>query len=212
MPTDLSPSSTTSALVLPATGTHSDVASSLAFGIYSTAPFVSGAVDQVSYVYGKLGGNVLDIELETTNVYKAYEEACLEYSYIVNTHQAKNVLSDMMGGATGSFNQDGEFSAYRSDTELKPNLRFTKLTLEYARHVASSVASQIGLGQNERIYSASFARVNDQQDYDLQAIIYSASLEAGSPFSGAIGNDRILIEKVYYKTPASSWRCPVCPA
>jgi hypothetical protein len=206
MPTDLSPSSTTSALVLPATGTHSDVASSLAFGIYSTAPFVSGAVDQVSYVYGKLGGNVLDIELETTNVYKAYEEACLEYSYIVNTHQAKNVLSDMMGGATGSFNQDGEFSAYRSDTELKPNLRFTKLTLEYARHVASSVASQIGLGQNERIYSASFARVNDQQDYDLQAIIYSASLEAGSPFSGAIGNDRILIEKVYYKTPASSWR------
>ena len=126
MPTDLSPSSTVSALVLPTTGTHSDVASSLAFGIYSSAAFISGAVDQVSYVHGKLGGNVLDIELQPANVYKAYEEACLEYSYIVNTHQAKNVLADMMGGVTGTFDQDGEFSAYRDDTDLKPNMKFTK--------------------------------------------------------------------------------------
>ena len=209
MPTDLSPVSTTSALILPSTGTHSDVTDALAFGIYSTAAFISGAVDQVSYVHGKLGGNVLDIELEPANVYKAYEEACLEYSYIVNTHQAKNVLSDMIGGATGSFDQDGEFSAYRSDTELKPNLRFTKLTLEYARHVASSVASQIGLGQNERVYSASFATVAEQQDYDLQAIIFSASIDgsaAGAAFTGSVGNDRVLIEKVYYRTPASTWR------
>ncbi len=65
------------------------------------------------------------------------------------------------------------FLLIEHDTNLKPNLRFTKLTLEYARHVASSVASQIGLGQNERIYSASFATVANQQDYDLQAIIYS---------------------------------------
>ena len=198
MPTDLSPSSTVSALVLPTTGTHSDVVSSLAFGIYSSAPFVSGAVDQVSYVHGKLGGNVLDIELQPANVYKAYEESCLEYSYIVNTHQAKNVLADMMGGATGSFDEDGEFSAYRDDTNLKPNMKFTKLTLEYARHVASSVASQIGLGQNERIYSASFDTVSDQQDYDLQTLISASSIDgsaAGAAFTGAVGNNRILIEK-----------------
>tara|TARA_R100000353_G_scaffold109162_1_gene78429 strand:- start:78 stop:1340 length:1263 start_codon:yes stop_codon:yes gene_type:complete len=209
MPTDLSPSSTVSALVLPTTGTHSDVIGSLAFGIYSSAPFVSGAVDQVSYVHGKLGGNVLDIELQPGNVYKAYEEACLEYSYIVNTHQAKNVLADMMGGATGTFNQDGEFSAYRDNTDIKPNMKFTKLTLEYARHVASSVASQIGLGQNERIYSASFDTVANQQDYDLQTLISASSEDgsaAGAAFTGAVGNNRILIEKVYYKTPAASWR------
>ena len=209
MPTDLSPSSTVSALVLPTTGTHSDVVSSLAFGIYSSAPFVSGAVDQVSYVHGKLGGNVLDIELQPANVYKAYEESCLEYSYIVNPHQAKNVLADMMGGATGSFDEDGEFSAYRDDTNLKPNMKFTKLTLEYARHVASSVASQIGLGQNERIYSASFDTVSDQQDYDLQTLISASSIDgsaAGAAFTGAVGNNRILIEKVYYRTPGSAWR------
>ncbi len=98
MPVNLQPSSQTSALVLPSTGTHSDVAGVLAYGIYSgSANFISGAVDQVTYVYNKLGGNVLDLEIQPDNVYNAYEEACLEYSYLVNTHQAKNVLSDMLG-------------------------------------------------------------------------------------------------------------------
>mgnify|MGYP000582578239 CR=1 FL=1 len=97
MPTNLQPASTVSALVLPSTGTHSDVTGALAYGIYTTAPFVSGAVDQVAYTYNKLGGNILDLEITPNNVYNAYEEACLEYSYLINTHQAKNVLSDLMG-------------------------------------------------------------------------------------------------------------------
>ena len=45
-----------------------------------------------------LGGDVLDIELTPEdNVYTAYEMATLEYSTIVNNHQAKNVLSDFLG-------------------------------------------------------------------------------------------------------------------
>ncbi len=62
---NLSPVSTTNAKVLPITGTHQNVASSLAIGVYSgSAEFVSGAVDQVAYVFNKLGGNILDIELQ----------------------------------------------------------------------------------------------------------------------------------------------------
>ena len=109
MPTNLQPLSQISAIVLPATGSSSEVTSSLAYGIYSTAAFVSGAVDQVAYTYNKLGGKILDLEITTTNVYNAYEEACLEYSYLINTHQSKNVLSDLMGNTTGSFDEDGEF-------------------------------------------------------------------------------------------------------
>ena len=54
----LTPASVTSAIVLPVTGTYSNVNSTtnpLPFGIYTTAAFVSGAVDQVAYVYKKLG-------------------------------------------------------------------------------------------------------------------------------------------------------------
>ena len=53
MPTNLQPLSTVSAVVLPATGTHSEVVSNLSYGIYTTSPFVSGAVDQVSYTYNR---------------------------------------------------------------------------------------------------------------------------------------------------------------
>ena len=113
MPTNLTPKSQTSALVLTATGSATEVEGALAYGIYTgSAPFISGAVDQVAYVYNKLGGNILDIEITTQNVYNAYEEACLEYSYLINTHQAKNVLSDLLGNTTGSFTEDGEFSSY----------------------------------------------------------------------------------------------------
>ena len=88
MPTDLSPKSTTSAVILPATGnlsdgTGDDVKNGVVFGMYTGSyDFISGASDQVSYVYRKLGGDVVDIELAVSNVYAAYEEAVLEYSYI----------------------------------------------------------------------------------------------------------------------------------
>ena len=113
----LTPSSETSAVTLPATGTLSkaQTAANYPFGIYGDssaelydANFVSGAVEQVSYTYRKLGGDVLDVEITEQNVYAAYEEAVLEYSYLVNLFQTKNSLSSYLGATTGSFDQDGQ--------------------------------------------------------------------------------------------------------
>ena len=205
MPTNLQPASQLSAVVLPATGTTSEVTELLPYGVYDSAAFISGAVDQVAYTYNKLGGNVLDLELTTRNVYSAYEEACLEYSYLINTHQAKNVLSDMMGNTTGSFDQDGEFSAYAKGTDTKPNLKFPRFQLGYATHIGRGVGLHVGIGSTQAEYSASFTAVKDQQQYDLQAIIYSASLEATSPFKDKVGTSAVTIERVYFKTPQSTW-------
>ena len=90
----LTPASKSSKSILPVTGSEGDVNKSVPYKVYSnsTSPlydttFLSGAANQVTYVYRKLGGDVLDIELSTANVYSAYEEAVLEYSYIVNQHQ-----------------------------------------------------------------------------------------------------------------------------
>ena len=113
----LTPTSNTSASRLPATGTLGDVAAVLPFGIYSSeSDFISGAVDQVAYTYKKLGGDILDIELKAANVYANYEEAVLEYSYIINTHQARNVLSDVLGATTGTFG--GQINTGVSDVEV----------------------------------------------------------------------------------------------
>jgi hypothetical protein len=205
MPTNLQPASTTSALVLPASGAPDDVSATLAYNIYTTDAFYSGAADQVAYTYNKLGGNVLDLEITPSIVYNAYEESCLEYSYLVNTHQAKNVLSSLLGNSTGSFDEDGEFSAYEPGIGEKPNLKFPRFQLGYIRNVGDSVSTLAGLGGNQTVFSASFDAVYDVQDYDLQAIIYTASLEADSPFKDLVGKKAITIQKVFHKTPQAMW-------
>ena len=112
MPTNLNPISTTSAVVLTSTGSADKVGAAVPFGIYTGSDdFLNGAALQVNYVYKKLGGDVIDIELTPANVYSAYEEAVLEYSYIVNLHQSKNVLSDYMGNATGAFDHLGNIKS-----------------------------------------------------------------------------------------------------
>jgi hypothetical protein len=205
MPTNLQPLSTTSAVVLPSAGTPGDVQAALAYNIYTTNAFYSGAADQVAYTYNKLGGNVLDLEITPANVYNAYEESCLEYSYLINTHQSKNVLSSLLGNDTGSFDQDGEFSEYVHGTGSNPNLKYPRFQLGYIRNIGDSVGTLAGVGGNHTVYSASFTTADDVQDYDLQKIIYSASLEATSPFHGKIGKKALTIQKVYYKTPAAMW-------
>ena len=99
----LTPKSQMSKSILTATGSQNDVAAAVPYGIYTgSLHFLQGAATQVAYTFKKLGGDVLDIELTADNVYSNYEEACLEYSYQVNIHQAKNVLLQYLGLPTGS--------------------------------------------------------------------------------------------------------------
>ncbi len=72
----LTPTSTTSAIVLPKTATFngstaalSEVTDACPIGAYSgSAAFVTGAVAQVAFVYKRLGGDVLDVEITSGSV------------------------------------------------------------------------------------------------------------------------------------------------
>ena len=220
----LTPSSTTSAVILPATGSSADVKAALPFGIYDDVDFKLGAAAQVAYTYKKLGGDVLDIELKADNVYAAYEEACLEYSYQINIHQAKNVLSDLLGMATGTFDHRGEHqtgSALDSVSGSLVNLKYPRYKFSYAQRVADGLATEAGVGGDLIEYSASIDIVAGQQDYDLQSIISGSSVNDSNPYgTGSIEksgvalttnqqdrmNRNFRIRRVFYKTPASMWR------
>ncbi len=217
----LTPSSTTSVSRLPVTGNIDNVNATdnpLPYGVYvdkasshhAIAGFLTGAVDQVAYAYRKLGGDVLDIEITEHQVYAAYEEACLEYSYLVNIHQAKNVLGSVLGSTTGSFDSDGQMSGSHSLSGSNIALRYPKFDFQYAKTVGKSISTEAGIGGSIPIYSASFAAIQGQQDYDLQNIISTTSTtDADSPFYqklGADGDKRITVRKVYYKTPMAMWR------
>lgn len=208
---DLSPVSKMSKSILPSSGNPANVTStSLPFGIYiddnygwnasQIDAFKKGASEQVAYVYQKLGGDVLDLELVESQVYTAYEEATLEYSYITNLYQSKNVLSKFLGGQTGSFNSDGQLSGSDITGSAHPELTYPRYSIGYAKSVGLGFSSLALMNGTETVYSGSFETTPGVQDYDLQDII-SKSVE----YSGSVGNKRILIKKVYYKTPGASW-------
>ena len=206
----LTPESTLSAVVLPVTGTIANVNSAVPYKIYSdetsalySSHFLSGAVDQVSHVYKKLGGDVLDIELTEGNVYAAYEEAVLEYSYLINLHQATNILGDSLGNTTGSFDSKGIILSGALSSSLggdQISLKYPKFDYSMTRRVATGIGSEVGL-QGSVQFSASFDIESGTQDYDLQSIVSSSS-----EYSGSVVNKKILVKKVYYKTPHAMWR------
>lgn len=198
----LTPESQTSAIVLPITGATDNVSSQLPFGVYTgSVDFITGAADQVSFTYKMLGGDVLDIELTEHNVYSSYETAVLEYSYLVNLHQAQNVLSDVLGNATASFDSDGEVTEGESITTKLPSF-----DIGFAKQVATKASEEANVGGNLTHYSASITMNSGQQDYNLQQIIYDQSLVSGSAFFGLVEGKRLSIRKVYYKSPRAMWR------
>lgn len=205
----LTPTSATSAVILPSSSLASDVDdASLPFLVYTEDTyFLSGAADQVAYTYRKLGGDVLDVELTQEQVFSAYQEACLEYSYLLNIHQAKNSLKDLLGATTGSFDEEGQLQSGDDLSGSNISLKFPKYTFTHARRIAHGFSTEAGYGGTNPIYSASFDVAEGIQDYDLQSIISSSAGTTSSlPYYGKVGDNRINITKVYYKTPQAMWR------
>ena len=201
------PASTTNVNVLPATGSTTKVSATLPFGMYAQSPdFVSGAADQVAFTYKKLGGDVLDIELTEGNVYAAYEEAVLEYSYLLNIHQSKNSLASFLGHTTASFDSDGQIKSGDSLSGSNIELRYPRYDYGYVRRYSDKISTEANMGGTEPIYSGSFTRVAGESDYDLQNIISSSALTSSMPYFNKVGDKRIIIRKVFYKTPNAMWR------
>ena len=225
----LTPVSQTSKSILTSTGStgtypnQPDTAAELVyypFAIYAdeSSPlyntnFVSGASDQVSYTYKMLGGDVLDVELTPGAVYAHYELACLEYSYHINTHQAKNVLANLLGMSTGTFDHDGHMTNSGS-VGTNINLKLPRYEFRYAKRVGDGVAQAAGFGGGLTEYSASFKLKNGVQDYHLQNLISASAAEDGTdaatgktpPYTRKVEGKKVTIRKVFYKTPQSAWR------
>jgi len=204
----LYPASTSNANILPATGSTTNVAATLPFGVYSeSAYFLSGAADQVAFTYKKLGGDVLDIELTEGNVYAAYEEAVLEYSYLLNLHQSKNTLSSYLGSTTGSFDEVGQIQSGSALSGSDIALRYPRYEYGYIKRVTEGLSTEAGLGGTVPIYSASIDTVPGTQDYDLQSIISASSANSSSvPYYQQVQDKRIVVRKVFFRTPRAMWR------
>jgi len=126
-------------------------------------------------------------------------------------HQAENILSDVMGNTTGTFDHNGELKSGTLSSSLSGThvaLKFPRFDYGYARRISEAAATEVGVGSfgASTIYSASIGVTGSKQDYDLQQIVYSASLTASSEFYNKVNSTKVLIRKVYYKSPYVMWR------
>ena len=177
----ITPASTTTTVRLSssATATEASTASNYPFSIYTTDQyFLTGAAEQVAFVYKMLGGDVLDIELTNQNVFSAYQAACMEYSYLVNIHQAKNSLPNMLGNTTGTFDHKGSLLSARTNANVA--LKFPRFQAQLPRNVAKGFGASVGVGGDVPVYSASINLTSSVQDYDLQAAADTALTAAGN--------------------------------
>jgi len=191
---NLSPTSLYSRRILPPTGTFSEVLAATN-QIYTSSLFITGAVSGLKLAYQFFVGNILDIELQASNVYMAYENAVTKYGYFINAHQAQNVLYDVLGFATATFDQNGNIIVGEDISTKYPNF-----TLGYARNVAQALGGEVGLGGVQNQYSASFDIQDGVQDYNLNSLLL------GSEFSGVVTGRQVNIKDVFFKTRASQWR------
>ena len=67
-------------------------------------------------------------------------------------------------------------------------------------------STEAGVGGAQAIYSASIDTTRNLQDYDLQDLMYSASLSASADFYNKVGSNAITVRRVYFKTPHAMWR------
>jgi hypothetical protein len=113
-----------------------------------------------------------------------------------------------LGEATGTFDHKGTILTGPASASL----RYPRFTLGYSRRVGDAAATAGGFGGNVQQYSASFSPKENQQDYDLQSIIQTASDsgedDAGNvvDYAGKIGDKRVLVTKVFYRSPRAMWR------
>jgi len=133
----------------------------------------------------------------------------LEYSYLVNIHQSKNIIGSALGGTTGSFTHTGQLSASHVLEGQNVALTYPRFSFETAFRIGDGFATEAGVGGRQEIYSASFATVTDQQDYDLQNIVSASAADSDNSaylFYNKVGDKRIKIRDVFYMSPRQMWR------
>lgn len=170
---------------LDLTASFTDFASPTPFAIYDTdTAFQTEADGMVRLINGKLGGNVLQVEITNRDVYACFEQAALEYSGMVNSYHAKSILADVLGAQTGSL--EGKEQA------------FARMSLALAKRRADAYSSEALVGGTRPLHSASINTVVGQQTYDLQTLL-SAS---GDITDGT----RVEIREMFHFSPTAAFR------
>lgn len=149
----------------------------------SDASFISASDSMVRLVNGKLGGNVLQVELTNADVYGCFEQSMLEYSSLINSYQAKSLMADVLGSETGSL----------SGQEQK----LARFSLALQKRSAEAYDTEALVGGTRQLFSSSITLTAGQQNYNLTALLSS---------SGEVTDNRVEIRELFHFSPTAAFR------
>jgi hypothetical protein len=163
------------------------------FGFFdSDATFQTEADAMVVFVKRKLGDDILSVELTKKQIWACFEEACLEYSMLVNQAQAKSQLANLLGVETGSL----------SGAEQK----YPRENIEFMLRRAEPYSIEAGLGGSYTALSGAIQLEQGRQDYDIYGELKdeAGNLVFSSSFNSPRG--RMKIMEVFHFNPQAAYR------
>lgn len=175
--------------------TFAQISNPTPFGIYDNdSDFINEAEQMVIFVKRKLGDDILSVELTKKQIYGNFEEATLEYSAILNKHQAKSQLVNYLGFSTGS--SDNPHMASGSEE------KYPRENLEYLTRFAEPYAMEAGIGGSYNFVSGAISLESGRQDYDLYTELKK---DDGNPvFDDTKG--KLKIAEVFHYNPQAAYR------
>jgi hypothetical protein len=162
------------------------VTGSTPFGIFDSDPDFQADADRlVDFTRKKLGEPVMCVHLSSSQVYASFEEACLEYSAIINSYQAKSTLTQFLGGPTGSL--AGSEQTY------------PQRLIEFQKRMADPYGEEANVGGTHPLLSGSITLHSGQQKYNLQELL-------ADQLTGSLANKRIYVKEIFHYSPLSAYR------
>tara|TARA_R110000744_G_scaffold20477_12_gene53825 strand:+ start:1867 stop:3063 length:1197 start_codon:yes stop_codon:yes gene_type:complete len=172
------------------------------FGFYdSDTGFQSEADSLVTFVKRKLGDDILSVELTKKQIWACLEEATLEYSSIVNMHEAESTLMNLLGFPTGS-NLSGSFNIgpHGKETQLQ------RFNYDFAVREALAYSTEAFVGGDYNSVSGSIDLTRNQQDYDIYTDLKDGDGNALFDSQTAGSKTRMRIAEVFHENPQAAYR------
>mgnify|MGYP000482404251 CR=1 FL=1 len=163
------------------------------FGVFDLeTDFITDSDKMIVFVKRKLGDDILSVELTKKQIWANFEEACFEYSSILNQYQAKSQLVNWLGYATGTLS--GSENLYPRES------------LEFLTRFAEPYASEADVGGSYNQISGSIPLEAGRQDYDIYNELVDTS---GTPIVSSSLNTmrgKMRLSEVFHFSPQAAYR------
>jgi hypothetical protein len=162
------------------------------FAFFDTdASFQTEADNMVVFVKRMLGDDVVSVTLTKKQIWACFEQAVLEFGYMVNSYQSISQIQNFLGLTTGSL----------SGSEQK----YPRETLEFLQRQAEPYAMYAGMGGSYNSVSGSITLQQGVQDYDLYTDLVDDTTKIALAQSFASGS-RMRIGEIFHFNPSAAFR------